>query len=97
MAISIAAALGAVRIVLLGFDMRVVDGRSNYHDGYGHIDDNLYAHDFLPWFKGWRQMAERAGIEILNATPDSALDEFKKVRFNADGISDLAAKRPLSD
>ncbi len=86
-AISLAAALGARRHVLLGYDMRIVDGRSHHHDEYKETDPNLYARDFLAAFAGWQAAAERAGIEILNATPGSALKEFPAVdiEFVLDG------------
>lgn len=70
-------ALGVARIVLLGFDMRLADGRSHHHDRYRHDDEALYREDMLPAFAGWREAAERVGLEILNATPGSALLEFE--------------------
>jgi hypothetical protein len=78
-AISLAVALGAARIVLLGYDMRRVDGRSHHHDDYLNTTDALYERDFIPWFKGWNEAAQARGIEILNATPGSALLEFPLV------------------
>lgn len=77
--ISIAAAFGAKRIVLLGFDMRRIDGRSHHHDEYGSASDRLYSHDFIPAFAGWNAAAKQERIEILNATPGSALREFPSI------------------
>lgn len=74
--IGLAVALGAVRIVLLGFDMRFVDGRSHHHDEYRCADTILYRHRFVPAFKGWRAGGLAVGVDIVNATPDSALTEF---------------------
>ena len=76
-AISLAIGVGAARIVLLGFDMRLVDGRSHFHDGYGHADKRLYERDFIPAFEGWDAAARRAGVQVVNATPLSALHEFR--------------------
>jgi hypothetical protein len=71
--------MGAARIVLLGFDMRIADGRSHCHDDYESRDPNLYETDFRPAFEGWNAAAFRAGVEVVNATPGSALTEFAVV------------------
>jgi hypothetical protein len=84
LAISVSVALGAARVLLLGFDMRVVDGRSNSHDeyrkrraiGYGDTDPAVYTDEFLPAFAGWQRAAEQAGVAIRNCTPGSMLLEF---------------------
>lgn len=79
MAVSLAIAMGAVRIVLLGFDMRTVEGRSHHHDDYAlPCRDALYA-DFRRYFAGWNAAALAVGVEVLNATPGSALPEFPHV------------------
>lgn len=80
-AIGLAAAMGAARIVLLGFDMRIVDGREHGHDDYAGTPRNpaIYAEEFVPGFAGWDAAARRAGFQILNATPGSAIDEFQRV------------------
>lgn len=75
-AISIAVALGAARIVLLGYDMQIVGGRSHHHAEYHERDPGLYAADFVPAFAGWNAAVLRAGAEVVNATPGSALKEF---------------------
>lgn len=78
-AVGLAIALSAKRIVLLGFDMRVVDGRSHFHDAYQARDPALYEQSFIPAFRGWNEQAKAAGVEVLNATPNSALEEFSRV------------------
>lgn len=76
-AIGLAIALGARTIALLGYDMRVVDGREHHHAEYrGPRDLDLYAREFVPGFAGWNAAAIAAGAEVLNATPNSALAEF---------------------
>ncbi len=78
-AISLAIAMGAQDIILLGYDMkRAPDGRSNFHDQYGQQDDRLYSHEFLPSFHGWYEASCRAGVSVRNATPGSALTEFPR-------------------
>ncbi|MFN4283512.1 MAG: hypothetical protein ACK4NA_12820 [Alphaproteobacteria bacterium] len=76
-AISLAIAMGARRLVLLGYDMRPVGGRTHHHDDYKTGGDpEIYAREFLPAFAGWNAAAHAAGVRVLNATPGSALTEF---------------------
>lgn len=78
-AISLAIAMGAARIVLLGYDMHLApDGREHHHNDYeGRPRDlDIYEREFLPAFKGWDADAKRCGVEIINCTPGSALKEF---------------------
>ena len=79
MAVSLAIAMGAARVVLVGFDMRIVDGRSHHHDDYA--DRNLdhqavVLNEFVEGFEGWNAAALARGCTILNATPGSAVTEF---------------------
>jgi hypothetical protein len=76
-AIHVAAHYGARRIVLLGYDMKVQpDGRTHWHTG---PRDNATTfrhtinHSFLPHFKTLAGPLAKRGIEVINATPDSAL------------------------
>jgi hypothetical protein len=83
--ISLAVAMGAARIVLLGYDMRVVDGRSHCHDDYSQADHpDLYATEFLPHFDGWNAAALARNVNVVNATPDSALTEFEFTSLEAE-------------
>lgn len=82
-AISIAIALGAGTVVLLGYDMQEVGGRSHHHDEYRNTETGLYAADFVPAFAGWHVAALRVGVEVLNATPGSALREFPMTTIDA--------------
>jgi hypothetical protein len=80
LAVSAAVAMAARRIVLLGYDCKFVpvDGelRSHWHDDYRTQNGLLYERDFLPAWAGWGAAAARAGVEIINATPESAITEF---------------------
>ena len=70
----LAARLGAVRVILLGFDGRRVDGRSHWHNDYSEHDDAPYRERFVP---GWRILAPAIaakGVALINATPGSAID-----------------------
>ncbi len=76
-AVSLAIAMGASRVVLVGYDMRIVDGREHHHGEYsGPRDLDQYARDFVPAFRGWHADALAVGAEIVNATPGSAVAEF---------------------
>jgi hypothetical protein len=84
MAVSLSVALGCKRIVLLGYDMKISGNRSHHHDDptYRNNEDNLkhlantYASSFVPSFRGWHAAAKNLGVDVVNATPDSALQEF---------------------
>ncbi len=78
-AVSLAAALGATTIVLLGYDVSFDNGRSHHHDDYSEADPLIYERDFLPAWAGWNEAALRIGVQVLNATPGSALREFPMV------------------
>lgn len=81
-AINLAAQLGATRIILLGYDMRVVDGRKNWAP-HEHERTKLNPYNnFLRPFGRIRQDAKRLGIQILNATPGSALRKFPFVNLD---------------
>ncbi|BBK30304.1 hypothetical protein EDC65_2250 [Stella humosa] len=81
-AINLAVLLGAARIVLLGFDHRVVagpDGGCRTHHRWTRprpIETPPEAWD--PWIVEARSIRADLppGVEILNATPGSALDAF---------------------
>lgn len=82
-AVALAIALGAARVVLLGYDMRIVEGRSHHHDDYRCRDGAVYSGEFIPGFDGWAETAARIGAEILNATPGSALTQFPMIGIEA--------------
>jgi len=74
-AINFAYHLGARRVVLLGFDMRRVDGKTNWHNDHPSPDKNPYAR-FLQHYPRIAKDAEGLGLEIVNCTPGSAIDQF---------------------
>ena len=83
-AVALAVACGAARAVLLGYDMRPVDGRSHFHDSYAMRDPDRMSGEWLPAFDGWCSGALAVGCEIVNATPGSALTEFPMVDLDAE-------------
>jgi hypothetical protein len=75
-AINLAFLFGAKRIVLLGYDMRCVGQRSHWHDNTPHTAAefaNILKHSMLPLFDGLVEPLAQAGVEVINATPDSEL------------------------
>lgn len=75
-AINLAFHFGVKKIVLLGFDMRVVENKSNWHKDH-ELGKNKDPYErFLKPFPNIARDLERFGVECINATPGSALDVF---------------------
>jgi len=75
-AINLAYHFGARRIVLLGYDMRLVEGKVHWKarskeqpDAQRRTMENV----MLPKFDTLKGPLEKAGVEVLNATPRSRL------------------------
>jgi hypothetical protein len=93
-AISVAANMGARRIILLGFDMKLSeDGKQHWHSlyrvrrmkGRNEVKAPLIHLPFkrhLRCFPHIAKDARRRGIEIINASPDSAIENFRKLSVN---------------
>ena len=74
--INLAAQLGAEKIVLVGYDMK---GASHWHGEHDPAVKKPF--NFPMWVPRFKELADAAkgrGIEILNASPDSALTCFTK-------------------
>ena len=85
-AINLAAHLGVARVILLGFDMRAVAGRTHWHSGTDDAHQRGTApEDFknvmLPWFSTLVEPCKARGIEIVNCTPGSAIECFPRQRL----------------
>lgn len=79
-AIGIAVHLGAKRIILLGYDMRAVDGKHNWHEDHKRrVPTQVYANQFLKGYLSLQTPLEERKIEVFNATPGSELEVFPKV------------------
>lgn len=78
-AVNLALLLGARRIVLVGFDMRLVDGRSHFFgDHPAGLRKTANYQNFIRAFEV-AAASLPAGVEILNATRGSALTCFPSV------------------
>lgn len=80
-AVNLALILGAHRVFLLGFDCKLVEGKSHWHSFYNRPIQRkgLYA-DFM---EGWQYVKQDLpkvfpGREIINIGPDSELPFFPK-------------------
>lgn len=83
-AVSLAIALGATRVVLLDYDMRIVADREHCHDEYkgSARDSEIYQREFAPGFAGRDEAARAVGVEVINATEGSARKEFRFASLN---------------
>lgn len=89
-AINIAYLFGATSIVLLGFDMRYVDGQNNWHERHkAGTKPQVYTGEapvhhggFIPKLTAAAKEYKRLGVEVINCTPASALTcfPFKDIR-----------------
>lgn len=78
-AINLAYHFGAKQIILLGFDMRQIDGKKNWHmPRFWETDNtrNMTYEKFLAPFDAIKRDADKFGIQIFNTTPGSALTQF---------------------
>tara|TARA_R110000868_G_scaffold361938_3_gene623965 strand:- start:4240 stop:4902 length:663 start_codon:yes stop_codon:yes gene_type:complete len=77
----LAAMMGATRLVLIGFEGGYVNGRSHGHTDYVQHDEHAFRERFLPGWSGLAPAFLRLGVEVLNATPQSAVTDFPAVDF----------------
>lgn len=72
----------ARRVILVGTDMRDVEGRSHWHGGHGNDPVN-YAVTMAPSFETLKPALAARGIAVMNASPGTALEAFPKVSLEA--------------
>lgn len=85
-AMHLCAHLGAKRIVLFGVDMKWSGDRTHWHDGYGTAPiPGMLEDKMRPLFAGLVQPLAERGIEVINASPDSALDLWPRCSLS-DGV-----------
>lgn len=91
-AVNIALLKGATRIVLVGFDMRTVDGKAHF---FGDHPEGLRNNtDFRNFITAFRQAG--APVPIVNATPGSALDCYPMIRLE-DALADDSVHRDRAE
>lgn len=86
--IDLAFLLGGIRIILLAFDMKMINGKHNWHDEHirqkeGDIADDVYESDYIQFFRDSEMLPtlKNNEVEVLNATPGSALDVFPIIGY----------------
>lgn len=78
-AINLAVLGGAKRILLLGYDMRFIDGKQHW---FGSHPIKNHESEFSGYAKRYRSTVEplkTLGVEVINCTPGSAIDAFLKL------------------
>lgn len=92
-AVNLGILFGAKKIILVGFDMRTVDGKSHFFGN--HKTPLRDSHSFIVWIRDFATAAKIApDVSIINATPGSALDCFSKMSLEEaliDGCFAVAA------
>jgi len=78
-ALMLAVGLGCTRIGLLGYDFKTQGKRTHYHDGYDYqaadsLERNLP--NFCRCVDEWAAGYAEQGIEVVNLSPDSALQNY---------------------
>lgn len=83
-AVNMAVHLGALRIVLLGYDMKVAsDGRRHFFGNHPEAAQNSPYPSFREHFKTLVDPITKAGVSVLNCTPGSALTCFHSADLRA--------------
>jgi hypothetical protein len=83
-ALNLAAQFGANRVILAGFDMHAAAG-VHWHGPHGKNLNNPSDLNFVRWreaFAGIVPTLMSAGIEVINASHDSALAMFQKMSID---------------
>lgn len=76
--------MGAARILLVGMDCRSVNGASHGIDNYPTCDDLLFTNRFLPGWAGLVEAFARRGTEVVNVTPGSAIEAYRRGDLTAE-------------
>lgn len=89
-AIGLAAEANPWRILLLGFDMRPVDGKDHFFGAHPAPLNQVSPYEVF-WKGMWSMAAalNERGIEVLNGSPESALPYWRKL--SAAELEDLCA------
>lgn len=80
-AINLAYHLGAKRIILMGYDMKGINGKLHFHDGYISKQNEKVYKRFIEPYKQMAQLLTNMGIQTYNTSIDSGLTYFKKVKI----------------
>lgn len=67
---------GATKVILLGYDLKITRGKTHWFGD--HPNPLNRGSDYTRWLKYWRRAAPMIKAEVINCSPDSALDCFPK-------------------
>lgn len=83
-AVSIAIGGGAKRVVMLGYDCAIaLDGKKHWHGDHPKGFSNCASIKKWPYqFDQLAKVARRAGVEIVNASRETALRQFRRVALS---------------
>lgn len=73
---------GATKIIYVGVDMKEADGLKHWFGDHPHVGGNMrvdYQMTMVPHFAALLPVIEERGIELVNASPGSALPTFPLV------------------
>lgn len=80
MGLNLAALFGAKEIVLLGFDMQFVEGKSHWHDWHKQPSyENHYQDFFAKHFAAMAPDLERQGVKVWDCALNGKLQCFEKI------------------
>lgn len=86
-AVNLALLKGATKVILVGFDMRVVNGLRHF---FGDHPDPLHNRaNYKDFIAPFTRAAKGCRVPVVNATPGSALDCFPMVELEAALADDL--------
>ncbi len=80
-ALMFAIAMGCKQIYLLGYDMKVQNNHTHWHEGYpGQTQERTskVLNNFTKTFMEFATPIQRLGINVVNLNPNSALEAFPK-------------------
>ena len=84
-AINLAVHFGVARIILLGYDMKNgPDGQRHHHPDHPKNMNNPNSGNYARWIEMYKTMEpdlNRAGVEVINCSLDTALDCFPRARL----------------
>lgn len=76
-AITLAIKFGAKKIILFGYDMKMVNGNHNWHTEHiRKVPNKVYQDQFLRFYELLSMQLPETDVEVINATPGSALGYF---------------------
>jgi len=79
-ALNLAVNMGGLKIILMGFDMKKLNGKAHCHDRHVPIDDNVFDTFYEAMMTAAPLLAKK-GIKVINTSLQSRLSCFPKMPF----------------